>query len=194
METPIQLKKLLILDLDGTLIYAQDKPVPNADFVITNGIETYWVKKRPYLDEFLVAASESYNLAIWSASPRWYVDAIVKTIISTNIKLEYIYSGERCISRYPNWFAPSESMHSAIIIKDLQKIWHAKSASGQYYSRDNTLILDDTPSTYTRNYGNAIPIEFYTGSKTDAELERVQKILQSLQNVSSVRYIEKRSR
>ncbi|MEM9507269.1 MAG: NIF family HAD-type phosphatase [Cyanobacteria bacterium P01_E01_bin.35] len=52
--------KLLILDLDETLIYAQEKSLEReADFYT----EFYCVYKRPYLQEFLQFCSEYYQVA-----------------------------------------------------------------------------------------------------------------------------------
>lgn len=66
-------EKLLILDLDETLIYASKETLqhpPHFEF------DKYFVYKRPYVDEFLVNASNHFHLAIWSSAGDDYVKLI----------------------------------------------------------------------------------------------------------------------
>lgn len=46
----------------------------------------------------------------------------------------------------------------------------------------NTLIVDDSPRTFCRNYGNAVYITTYTlvDKQTDQEFYRVMAVLESL--------------
>ena len=71
-------KKLLIFDLDETLVYCSSDPSPNKDsIVLTLEIDeeplTVYVNKRPYVDEFLSETSLYYDLVIFSASLSDYV-------------------------------------------------------------------------------------------------------------------------
>lgn len=170
-------RKLLVLDLDYTLVYPSDREISDADFTITVG-ETYWIKKRPYLEQFLVEAAQYYDLAVWSASDAAYVHAILARIIPAHIKLVFVYCGDRCTIKrdtFMNWH---------IIIKDLKKVWRRKRWP---YRRHNTLIVDDTPSTYIRNRGNAISIAAYNGD-TDVELTRISQLLTEYKDLLNVRY------
>jgi TFIIF-interacting CTD phosphatase-like protein len=54
-----------------------------------------------------------------------------------------------------------------------------------------TLILDDTPSTYKYNYGNAIYIDKFDGDESDYELKRVIELLKILKDSEDVRLVEK---
>ena len=55
-------KKVLVLDLDETLVHSSFRPVPHADFVIPVEIDgrlvDVYVLKRPHVDEFLRQARE----------------------------------------------------------------------------------------------------------------------------------------
>lgn len=171
-------RKLLILDLDYTLYYPSEIPLNNADCcIIAYGSQT-WIKKRPYLDQFLAYANKNYDLMVWSASSREYVCQVVTHLLS-DIPLVYVYSGERCTTKW-NQFSDEPNPY---VIKDLRKIWRRDNP----YTKRNTLVLDDTPKTYLRNYGNAIPIDRYNGGANDTELLRVIEVLKRYHPVLNVR-------
>lgn len=60
-----------------------------------------------------------------------------------------------------------------LVLKRLKKVWQATSVGKKHgIDRTNTLILDDTPSTYRENYANAIPIRTWNGhDAADSELK-----------------------
>lgn len=51
---------------------------------------------------------------------------------------------------------------------------------GRRYSKDRTLVVDDTPSCFQRNYGNAIRIEAWMGDPRDDELMLLANYLKKL--------------
>ena len=59
-------KKCLVLDLDETLVHSSFKPVANPDFIIPveidNRITDVYVLKRPFVDEFLQAMGQKYEV------------------------------------------------------------------------------------------------------------------------------------
>jgi RNA polymerase II subunit A small phosphatase-like protein len=175
---------LLILDIDGTLIYPEDYKLDDYDFSFYVYNSTIYVKKRPWLDEFLKLCFKHFQVAIWSASGKEYVDRVLENILASDQKPVFVWSADRCtqvrsrdgLSSYPTY-----------VVKDLKKVWRRK-----LYHRNQTLIVDDTSSTYSRNYGNAVPIKSYMGAKDDQELGRVWKLLFELKDCSNVRCIEKR--
>src|ERR1700722_15597161 len=73
-------RKLLVFDLDSTLIWSSFKEIPNPDFTIWAGNQCIWVKKRPNLDIFLDYCFLSYDIGVWSAATREYVLKIVNQI------------------------------------------------------------------------------------------------------------------
>jgi RNA polymerase II subunit A small phosphatase-like protein len=103
-------KKLLILDIDETLIHATNKSLDRLpDFMISK----YQVYKRPYLDEFLQEIKEDFLLAIWSSASDDYVRAVVEKIIPKEIKLEFVWGRSRCTLKRNLWdefIAPKLSM------------------------------------------------------------------------------------
>jgi TFIIF-interacting CTD phosphatase-like protein len=180
------MKKLLILDIDNTLIYSSSKDINDKDFILTfdNTEHKYYVKKRPYLDEFLNYCNKHFRIAFWSAGESEYVKNILKNIIINIEEPVFIWSFDKCtIKRHTIFF---ESY--AYIYKKLKKIWKNKKYNA---TKKDTLILDDTPSTYKYNYGNAIYIDKFDGDESDYELKRVIELLKILKDSEDVRLVEK---
>jgi RNA polymerase II subunit A small phosphatase-like protein len=174
-------RKLLVLDLDHTLIYSSVIERSEVDFTFSLDREVFWVKRRPYLTEFLTEMAQLYDLAVWSAASRPYIEVILKHILPEGVSLVRVYDGRRCTVKDITFGDTART-----VIKKLRKMWRGP------YNRTNTLILDDTPVTYCQNYGNAIPIYRYYGSDTDTELLRVNQLLRDLVNVPNVRVVNKR--
>jgi TFIIF-interacting CTD phosphatase-like protein len=69
--------KLLILDLDETLIYSTETTlVREPDFLV----KPYFVYKRPNLDNFLTTCFDWFDVAVWTSSGAEYVALIVSAI------------------------------------------------------------------------------------------------------------------
>ncbi len=74
-------------------------------------------------------------------------------------------------------------------------MWKNKDCKKKGITQDNLLIVDDTPSTYSENYGNAIPIEPFVADNYlgDKELMKLIFFMKDLKKeTKSVRKIEKR--
>ena len=72
----------VVLDLDNTLIssHLSDKR-GKPDFKIKVSGETYFVYKRPQLDEFIAELFDSTkSVSIWTAATKVYCDQIIKNI------------------------------------------------------------------------------------------------------------------
>lgn len=188
-------RKLLVLDIDSTLVWADYQEVPGADTVLWVRKVPVWVKKRPGLDAFLAYCFANYDVAIWSAASKEYVQKIAEYLISGIAELTgvprswvFVMSGERCTQHYS--FNQDNDNYRMYVLKKLQKIWTA--SKYKKYTRYNTLVVDDDSDTYLKNYGNAIPIAAYYGPSCDArdndvELVRVQKILEAKRDIPNVR-------
>ena len=105
--------KLLILDLDETLVYATDKQLAIAhDFIAGQ----YLVYERPYLKEFLEYCLNEFNVAVWTSSNEVYAAAIVNQLFGSNHQLKFVWARKRCVRKfdpeYYDWF----------YIKDLKKV------------------------------------------------------------------------
>lgn len=169
--------KLLILDLDETLIYATEKELGvSPDFQF----DKYFVYKRPYLDNFLLDISNHFAIGIWSSADDTYVTEIVKNIKPHNVEFEIIWGRSRCsLKRDLN----SGNYYFEKRLAKLKK---------RGFKLQQIIIVDDTPSKSKYNYGNAIYIKEFLGDTTDVELKYLHDYLLTLKTVVNVRKIEKR--
>eukprot|EP01087_Luapelamoeba_hula_P012124 TRINITY_DN3369_c1_g1_i4.p1 TRINITY_DN3369_c1_g1~~TRINITY_DN3369_c1_g1_i4.p1 ORF type:complete len:359 (+),score=63.28 TRINITY_DN3369_c1_g1_i4:275-1351(+) len=174
--------KLLILDLDGTLVHSEFAPRPSRDHHFSLFNDEIYVYKRPGLDHFLRMCVQWFDVAVWTASGCEYAASIVRNIFpAQGAELSFLFSSSRCTSK----ICPLTG--ERIIIKDLKKV------KRKGYDLSKMLIVDDTPSTFKRNYGNAVYIQPYWGTKIDDALPLLLRYLEKIGSVDNVRKIEKRS-
>ncbi len=179
-------RKLLVLDLDSTLIWSDFKETINYDFTIWVANCCIWIKTRPNLSIFLDYCFSHYDVGVWSAATREYVLKVVNYIFRGK-SLKFIMSGERCTQHF--WYDKLNHQYTNIVLKKLVKIWNVKK---WHYRKHNTLILDDNNETYLKNRGNAIPINAYLGGNIDNEFMRIIIILENVKNCPDVRLIDKK--
>ena len=189
MEFKNDEKILLILDVDETLIHATEKILnQKADFKIFS----YYVYKRPFLDEFIEAIKNDFLIAIWSSASDDYVDEITKRIIPKDIELEFVWGRSRCTYRRnlridEYGYYDDDFRNHYHYIKPLKKV------KRKNFNLDRILIVDDTPHKSKDNFGNAIYPRAFTGDIEDTELRLLAKYLQTLKDKENVRQIEKRN-
>jgi TFIIF-interacting CTD phosphatase-like protein len=170
-------RKLLILDLDETLVYGTTKPLARReDFLVSE----YYIYKRPGLEEFLKFCLEHFDTAIWTSASRLYAEGIVKALFPEPDKLKFIWSRERCSYKYDH------EMRESHWIKNLKKVKKLGYELGQI------IMVDDTAEKMVRNYGNHILVSPYTGSEDDNELALLQKYIYTIIDIPNIRQLEKR--
>lgn len=148
-------KKTIVLDLDETLVHSSEKPPRFYDFAIevTMGGETttYYVLKRPGLDELLTELANKYELVLFTASMKEYADAVLDRI-----------DPHRAI-RY-RLFRDSCTEISGKFVKDLSLL-------GRDLKR--VIIVDDNPNAYMLHPQNAIRVSSFVDNLHDGELASV---------------------
>lgn len=179
--------KLIILDLDETLVYAtKDQLVGSPDFVIGE----YLVYKRPFLDKFIAYLDQNFAFAIWSSATDLYVAELTEKL-QLNEKAVFCWGRSKATFKRPSpidlegsYNTDSNDHH--FYIKRLKKVKRLG------FDLNKILIIDDTPSKSQTNFGNAIYVSEYKGNQDDTELLILTKYLNNLKNVENVRVIEKR--
>lgn len=157
---------LLILDIDGTLISQSEFDSQVSSF-----------KFRPGLLGFLAAArSLGFKLAIWSAANEGHVENTVtrlKNSLDEPLHFLFTWDNLKCTT-----VCRSGKCH---ILKPLMKVWERFPE----FHEHNTVILDNTPSTYQKNKHNAIPIPtFFDNIKSAEDDIELKKIIQILADLS----------
>lgn len=152
---------LLIFDLDETLVHATTEQLARvADFEYA----PYFVYKRPFLLELLIAAKPLYDFAVWSSSSREYVDAVVAEIFA-GFDVKFSWAVERCIQRVDT------HSNGYVYIKDLRRV------QSHGYPVECITILDDSPEKIARQPRNHLRVKPYHGLADDRELLTVAEEL-----------------
>lgn len=155
-------RKLLIFDLDETLVHASPvQLVQAADFICG----PYFVYQRPYLQALLTAMQPLYDFAVWSSSSRAYVDAVVAQVFGSEFELKFAWSVERCVQRV------DVRSNGYVYLKDLRKV------QGQGYAVEEITMLDDSPEKIARQPRNHFRVKPYLGQLDDRELLLVAEAL-----------------
>lgn len=170
-------RKLLILDLDETLIFATENP---SEYPADFRFDRYFVYKRPGLTEFLTEMARHFTLGVWSSADDDYVAALVSEIKPELVSMEIIWGRSRCSVRR------DVSADTYCFEKRLAKL------KKRGFRLENMLIVDDSPEKLRSNYGNAIYIKPFTGETDDEELQHLQTYLIAIKDTGNVRLIEKR--
>ena len=167
--------KLLILDLDETLLYATAQPLARpADFRVGE----YHVYKRPHVDDFLAQCFTGFDVAVWTSASANYAAGIVAALfLQTPV---FVWAGDRCTQML------DLETGERFGIKNLKKVKKLG------YDLGHVLVVDDSPEKHLRGYGNLVRVSPYTGAETDSGLPVLLQYLSQLRTVENVRVVEKR--
>jgi TFIIF-interacting CTD phosphatase-like protein len=171
------IKKLLILDIDETLIYATEASLPRqADFLVGQ----YHIYKRPFLNVFLKNCLDWFEVAVWTSSTPSYAIAIVSAIFENPKSLWFVWASDRCTVAY-----------------DLERFEYynrknLKKVKRKGYRLESIITVDDTPQKWERSYGNLVRVNPFEGEETDDELKYLLLYLDKLRYEENIRSVEKR--
>lgn len=196
-------RKLLILDLDETLIHSMSSrssqtsghlgpvtpgpsPAPSTStstpthlvevrFPRTNITTLYNVAKRPYCDMFLQQVNQWYDLAIFTASMKEYADPVIDWLQQTGTyQFKYRWYRDHCTLR------PGVGY-----VKDIASI------VSQNEARDlsQMIIIDNSPVSYAMHLDNAIQVNGWINDPSDSELLHLLPLLRALRNVTDTRCV-----
>lgn len=150
--------KEITLDLDSTLIsteYAWEEK--DADLVFTIPPYTYYVFKRPHLDEFLKELCIRFDkINIFTSAQKEYADNVINSLSIPSNKLGFVKTRQDCQNERPYGWMDRE------YLKDIS----------------NSLIIDDKQHVI-RGYNNVvleIP-KYHYSNKSDNELLKMIPIL-----------------
>lgn len=189
-------KKILVLDLDETLIHSLSWNLPRSfnggstlyrtiEVKINNFSFLYHVTKRPYCDFFLREISKWFELQIFTASVKEYADPIIDW-------LEFDALSSFMRKKEPD----SDKLFSRRFYRNnctyRQGIGYIKDLSKFYPKEDdlkNIVILDNSPTSYALHEDNAIRIEGWINDQTDRDLINLLPVLHSLSVCIDVRFL-----
>ncbi|MEI6946297.1 HAD family hydrolase [Paraflavisolibacter sp. H34] len=169
--------KLIVLDLDETLIHATEHQLGvSCDFSFDN----YFVYKRPLLQQFLLDLSLHFTIGVWSSADDDYVAEIVRHIKPDALDLSFVWGRSKCSLKR------DLDYDTYCFEKRLDKL------KKKGFRLEQILVVDDSPSKARTNFGNAIYIKEFTGDPQGRELHFLYNYLLTLKTAANVRTIEKR--
>lgn len=155
-------KKCLVLDLDETLVHSSFKILHQADFTIPVEIEgnyhNVYVIKRPGVDQFMKRVGELYEVVVFTASVSKYGDPLLDQLDIHNVVHHRLFR-ESCYNHQGNY------------VKDLSQV-----------GRDlkDTIIIDNSPTSYIFHPQHAVPISSWFSDAHDNELLDLIPVLEDL--------------
>ncbi|KAA8642328.1 hypothetical protein EYZ11_008359 [Aspergillus tanneri] len=158
----LQNRKCLVLDLDETLVHSSFKVLERADFTIPVEIEgqyhNIYVIKRPGVDQFMKRVGELYEVVVFTASVSKYGDPLLDQLDIHNVVHHRLFR-DSCYNHQGNY------------VKDLSQV-----------GRDlqDTIIIDNSPTSYIFHPQHAIPISSWFSDAHDNELLDLIPVLEDL--------------
>jgi carboxy-terminal domain RNA polymerase II polypeptide A small phosphatase len=164
------LPKLLIFDLDETLIHSTENALKvSHDFQY----EEYFVYKRPHLHTFLKECSKYCTLAIWSSADDAYVAGVSRLIVPSDVEMKFVWSRSQCWTK----IVKREDEVTGIHRKEIQFIKPMERIRRKGYKMKDLMIIDDSSFKVIDNPGNYIIIKAFTGDQEDVELMHLLEYL-----------------
>ena len=155
-------KKLLLLDLDETLIHAEypvvEENILKYDTIIRfkdeNDYNEIGIYLRNGVRQFLSLLNNLFNIAIFTASDKDYANAIIRYIDPNKEIIKFCLYRNNCIN-----------LNDLICIKDLRII--------DNIDLKRTVLIDNNLYSFTNQLNNGILINSFYGEKNDVELWNV---------------------
>lgn len=177
------MKGLIVLDIDETLISSSvvkedeletiDQSNFDFNFTLEWNENTYhvFIKKRPFLEEFLDYAVKNFRIAVFTAADREYATKILEHLGILD-KLEFFKSRESLSIGF-DWFKLFVYLKKLKSIPDIDL--------------KRTVIIDDTKEVANRNSKNLIHVNPFQwdkkGSDNDSTLLKVMSTLQQIKDL-----------
>lgn len=170
--------KLLILDIDETLIHSDVLEPDFYDFMVLN---KYYTIKRPYIDDFLKYAFDNFTVGIFTSSTEDYAIEILNNLNVELDKLLFLWDREKCTSKF------NYDMYTYNCVKKIDKV--RKSFN---WNINKMIIVDNDINSAIYNYGNLICVKDFLYDLKDVELNKLINYLEKIKNAENIRNIEKR--
>lgn len=153
---------LLVLELDGVLVWVGDRP--------EDGLEHVWwgeqvVMKRAGLEAFLQAVSARFELAVWSQRPAAQAQQLASLIFGADAALKFVWGQEQAKRRF------DEREWEDYWLKDLHKL------KAQGYELGDLVALDHDKRVYARSRSPYVEVEPFYGSGQDQALAEILPVL-----------------
>jgi TFIIF-interacting CTD phosphatase-like protein len=171
--------KLLVLDLDETLIHARGRDEPELPWPAQRKVAQFSVHLRPGVREFMTAVLERFvGVGVWTSASTDYATAMLDRIVDRG-RLRFIFARDRCTN---GWDAERRETYW---LKDIREL------DGFGFDAQQILVVDDKPRGLERSRANLIPVRPFAGDPEDLELAKLLRYLDQLGPIEDVRAVDK---
>jgi RNA polymerase II subunit A small phosphatase-like protein len=157
------LRVCLVLDLDETLVHSSFKPVTVPDLVIPveikGNIHQVYVRKRPYIDEFMKRVSQMFEVVVFTASLSEYADPVLDELDAENNLVHHRLFREHC------------SNTNGLFVKDLSLLGRPL---------QKIVIIDNSPTSFLFQPRNSIQCTSWFDDMSDTELFDLLPVMEDL--------------
>ena len=175
-------KKLVIFDLDETLVHCQVKNIEECQYQIDINLPSKKKAKiginiRPNLNRALNKIKDKYIIVVFTASHKSYADAVLNFIDPNDLYFKYRLYRNNCTTIKLNG--------KEIYIKDLSLF--------KNINLKNIIVVDNSVMSFYFNLNNGIPILPYYNSFKDNELICLSYYLFSIYDYHDLRNANKKN-
>jgi TFIIF-interacting CTD phosphatase-like protein len=170
--------KLLVLDLDETLIHARGRDEPALPWPAQRKVAQFSVHLRPGVREFMTAVLERFvGVGVWTSASTDYATAMLDRIVDRG-RLRFIFARDRCTH---GWDERGEVY------------WHKDicELDGFGFDARQILVVDDKPRGLERSSVNLVRVRPFAGDPDDRELAMLLRYLEQLGPIEDVRAVDK---
>jgi TFIIF-interacting CTD phosphatase-like protein len=172
--------KLLVLDLDETLIHARSRGEPDLPWPPHKHIAHFRVYLRPGVQAFMSAVLERFAaVGVWTSASPDYAMAMLDRIVARE-RLRFLFTRDRCTERR------DLELDESYFVKDIRKL------DGFGFDKRQILFVDDKARGLERSYSNLVGVPAFLGDPEDRMLGKLLVFLEHLGRLEDVREVDKR--
>jgi len=162
--------RLIVFDLDETLVHATDValPCPHAF-----QIGPYFVYVRPFAADLIRFCASHFEIAVWSSSSERYVETVTTGLFGTSFPVTFSWAISKCVQKV------DAKSNGYVYIKDLRK------ALKHGYAADEIIMIDDSPEKIQRQPTRHLCLPAFTGDPLDRELLDVIERVKAMAGIQS---------
>ncbi len=150
-------KHTLILDIDGTLLYAQAKDEDKLE-----------ISMRPFVRSMLETLAPLYEIVLFTAGTEDYADLVKQRLDPAGTYIARTLGNSSCVRTKEGYWVKDLRIFADRDLKDL-------------------LIVDDNLTSFAFQLDNGVPVASYRGEEEDDELQLLTDYLQELYGEEDIR-------
>jgi TFIIF-interacting CTD phosphatase-like protein len=155
-------RKLLVLDLDETLMFASMFRLPTRPEFRLGLAQAV---RRPGLNVFLERCFSLFRVAIWTSATTEYAAEALVQLLPANADLAFVWTRQQC-------YRETDPVRG-----DNYWIKDARFLAARGYAMDSLLVLDDEPRSWASYRDRVLPVPKFRGEPKDTALSSLLPVL-----------------